>query len=318
MDGKRTPTDWGLFTILTLIWAGAYALTRVAVQTSQPELGLPVELVLPGRLAIGAVFLVAVMFAMGHRFPPLTNLRSWGTMVAMGLSGMAIPFFLITTAQQTIDSSLAALYTAAAPIFVGIGAHILFHDERMTRRKAFGIAIGFLGVFVLFGPEAIANWGAASTTAQLMLIFATAGYATSTLIARSAPEMPSIVFSAGFVSVAALATLPLLLRVEFAALTPAPSAVAAVVALGIFPSAIASILYMLVVKRAGATFLSLTGYSIPIVSVILGYIFFRETQNWNALVAFVLILTGVWLAQRKAGPKAETLPQSPSPTDRAA
>jgi len=309
VDGKRTLTDWGLFAILSLIWAGAYAMTRVAVQTSNPEAGLPVELILPGRLGLGAVILLVVMFAAGHRFPPLTDWRRWSAMVAMGITGMTLPFFLITTAQETVDSSLSALYTAAAPIFVGIGAHILFGDERMTPQKGIGIIVGFLGVFALFGPEAIKNWGSASMVAQLLLIGATAGYATSTLIARGAQETPPLVFSAGFVSVAALCSLPMLFFVEWNTLRPAPSAIAAVIGLGIGPSAIASILYLIVVNRAGATFLSLTGYSIPIVSVVLGFIFFRETQEWNAALAFALILGGVWLSQRPSKAKAETSPQ---------
>ena len=170
MDIKRTRADWGLFAILTVIWAGAYAMTRVAVQKSNPELGLPVEIVLSGRLTIGAVALTLAMFLSGQRFPKLSDMKRWGVMIAMGGLGMTLPFYCITTAQRTVDSSLAALYAAGAPLFVAVGAHFLFSDERMTPPKALGLIIGFAGVAILFAPDAIATWGSANVIAQVLLM----------------------------------------------------------------------------------------------------------------------------------------------------
>jgi drug/metabolite transporter (DMT)-like permease len=61
---------------------------------------------------------------------------------------------------------------------------------------------------------------------------------------------------------------------------------------------------MVIVQRAGATFLALTGYVVPVLSAILGFILFREVQSFNAVLAFALILSGVWLAQGKRRAKA--------------
>lgn len=308
MQTHRTSADWGLLAILTVIWAGAYAMTRVAVQTSNPELGLPVEVVLSGRLTIGGIFLTIAMLVKGQRWPSLRDGKRWAAILGMGVLGMTLPFFLITTAQRTVDSSLAALYAASAPLLVAVGAHLLFHDERMTPRKVIGLLVGFAGVAVLFGPDAIRTWGSASVFAQTLLLFATMGYAASTLIARAAPSMPPIAFSAGFVCAAAIFSYPLLLDVELARLHIEPQSLLAVIGLGIGPTGIAAILYVVLVNRAGANFLALSGYTIPLVSVVLGYFLFRETQEWNAILAFVLILTGVWLAQR-GGPIERKSPE---------
>ena len=308
MPQTRSPLDWALFAVLSTIWASAYAMTRVAVQKSNPEFGLPVEVVLSGRLTIGATLLIFAMLVSGQRWPALSDYKRWAAIVSMGFAGMTFPFYCITIAQKTVDSSLAALYAAGAPLFIGAGAHFLFHDERMTKRKAFGLAIGFAGVAALFGPDAIRTWGSASVAAQALLLLATTGYATSTLIARLAPKMPPIAFASGYVSAAAVFSYPLLLTTDFSNVTPNASAIVAVIGLGIGPSAIAALLYLVIVNRAGANFLALSGYAIPMISVVMGYFFFRETQDWNAVVAFVLILSGVWLAQR-GGPKAETRPE---------
>lgn len=296
-EGGRPALIWALFGLLTLIWAGAYGVTRVAVGKDVAE-GLPPEWVLPGRLTIGAVVLWSLMLATGQRLPPLSDRRRWAYIGAMGVAGSLIPFFLITTAQETVDSSLAALYTAAAPIFVTLGATLLFAEERMTRNTGIGILLGFAGVVALFGPEAVMHFGSASVTAQFLLLMATFAYASSTLIARGAPEMHPIAFAAGFASVGAVLSWPLAFSVDPASVSADWHHWAAIAALGLGPSGIGQALFMFIVARAGATFLSLTGYSIPIVSAVLGWAFFRETQSWNALLAFALILGGVWLARR--------------------
>jgi drug/metabolite transporter (DMT)-like permease len=303
-SGKRTPGDWALFVLLSLMWAGAYQLTRIAVDKGNPDAGLPAAWVLAGRLTIGAAVLWVIMLAMGQRLPPFSDHKRWRTMIGMGLSGSVFPFFLITTAQETVNSSLAALYTAAVPLFVAIGAHFLFRDERLTMGSALGVVIGFAGVAILFGPDAIHGFGSAGSIAQLLLIGGTIFYALSSLLARGAPQMPSIVFATGFVSVAAVVTWPLAFTVNPADVHADWTHWAAVVGLGIVPSAIAQALYMLLIARTSATFLSLTGYSIPVMAAVLGFLLFGETQSWNAMLAFAMILSGVWLARHGGGQKA--------------
>ena len=115
--------------------------------------------------------------------------------------------------------------------------------------------------------------------------------------------MPSISFATGFVTVAAIVTWPFALMVDPATVHADWTHWAGVVGLGIVPSAIAQALYMLLIARTSATFLSLTGYSIPVMAAVLGFILFRETQTWHAMIAFAFILSGVWLARHGGGDK---------------
>lgn len=306
MAEHRDAGDWALFGALTLLWSSAYAFTRLAVET------LPPSLIIPLRLTLGAVVILGVMVAMGERLPPLKEWRKWRAMALMGFVGMTAPFFVITTAQQTIDSSLAALYVAATPIFTVVAAHFAFHDERLTARKSLGIGVGFLGVATLFGPSVVAQFGSASMAAQGLCLLGTMFYAASTIIARSAPPMPSLVFAAGFVMFGALLSWPLALGVDYGALQPSTRSIIGVIALGIGSSALASIAYISLVQRAGATFLSLTGYAIPAASAIIGFLAFNERPSWLALAGFALVLAGVWLAQRPVPlPRPGTAPRSP-------
>lgn len=314
MDVRRSPIDWLLFAILTALWGSAYAFTRMAVNQDDLSSGFSPELIIPMRLTGGAMLLLIIAHLSGQKWPPISDWKSWTAMAVMGLVGTATPFFAITHAQQTVDSSLAALYVAAAPLFVSIMAHVIFHDDRMTPSKILGIIVGFLGVAVLFGPEAISAFGSASVIAQMLCLMATFCYALSSIIARFAKDIPPFVFSAGFVSIGAVASWPFLLSVDYAAVAPSSGAIMGVIGLIIGPTAAASVLYMFLIQRTSASFVSLTGYLIPIFSAVVGYLAFREVQNWNAVLAFALILSGIWVSQLSnpsADPKDEKYPQSP-------
>lgn len=309
MSAKRSSTDWGLFSVLTVLWAVAYPLNRLAVNTSHPEAGFPPQLVMSGRVLLGAVILLVIAFSTRQQWPRWNDYRRWGAIAGLGIIGTAVPFLMISTAQKDIDSSLAALYVAAAPLFVAAFAHFFFHDERMNWQKAAGLVVGFSGVALLFGPDAVKSFGSASVMAQALCLGATICYSVATIIARGAPSMPPFVLSAGFVSVAAVFSLTLLPSVDYAALSPAPSAIVGIIGLGILPTAAASLLYMVLVARTSATFLSLTGYTIPILSAVIGYFAFGEVQGWLVLIAFVLILGGVWISQHSGSPISRPDPE---------
>jgi len=300
MHNQRSAIDWAMFALLTALWSSAYAFTRLAVSQSDPSSGFSPQFIIPVRLTAGAVVLLVIAYFSRQSWPALREWRPWAAMAVMGIFGTAAPFLLITTAQQTVDSSLAALYVAAAPLFVSVMAHFLFQDDRIHPRKALGVIIGFLGVAVLFGPEAASSFGSASVVAQAFCLLGTACYALSTITARYARNIPPFVFSAGFLTFGAVASWPLLMFVEFQTLTPSTSAIWGLVGLAIAPTAMASIIYMVLIRRTSATFLSLTGYTIPIFSAIVGYLAFGELQSWHAFLAFALILGGVWTAQRSA------------------
>ncbi|MFN3212976.1 MAG: DMT family transporter [Henriciella sp.] len=303
MRETRTPTDWILFAVLTALWSAAYAFTRLAVSQSDPSAGLPPQLIIPIRLTGGAVLLLIVALISGQAWPRLGQWRTWLAMALMGFVGTVAPFLLITIAQQTVDSSLAALYVSAAPLFVAVMAHFAFHDDRMHVRKVLGILVGFAGVAILFGPEAIASFGSASVLAQALCLLATFFYATSSITARFAKDIPPFVFSAGFLCFGAVISWPLLAFVDYDTLQPSGSAIAGVIGLAIGPTAMASLLYVILIQRTSATFISLTGYTIPICSAVVGYFAFAEMQSWNAFVAFALILGGVWVSQRASAPR---------------
>ncbi|MEO0815701.1 MAG: DMT family transporter [Pseudomonadota bacterium] len=290
---SRTPTDWGLFALLSFLWASAFAMTKVAVE------GLPAGLIVFARLALGAAIMFVIMTVQGARFPPLSNRAAWGTMAGMGIVGTALPFYLLTIAQKDIDSALAALLISSTPLYVAALAHFRFADEKMTWNKAFGILVGFCGVGVLLGPDALEGLGNSSLIAQLLVLAGGLCYSINTIIARSAPPISPAVLPTGFLGFAALFSLPMALFADYSGFSPSAVEIASVLGLAALPTAGAGWLLMFLVARTSATFISLTGYAIPIFAAALGYLFLNEQIGWDMALALALILAGVWLAQRK-------------------
>lgn len=307
MTSQRSPGDWVLFVLLATMWSSAFTLTKVAVD------GLPAGFIVTGRLAIATAIMAAIMVASGQRLPALSHRAAWKAIVGIGTIGTVAPFYLITQGQRTIDSSLAALLIASAPLFVAGMAHVAFADERLTWNKVAGILIGFGGVALLLGPDAVAGIGNADLFAQLLCLGGGFCYAVNTIIARRAPSVPMFVLPTGFLGVATIASLPAALLSDYSGFEPTTANVTAVIALGAVPSAAAGVLMIHLVQKTSATFLSLTGYLIPVISAALGYLAFGETQDASAAAAFGLILGGVWLSQRRRPLPAtgETSPRSP-------
>ena len=80
---------------------------------------------------------------------------------------------------------------------------------------------------------------------------------------------------------------------------PRGDALAAVAALGVLSTGLATVVYFRIVARAGATFLSLINYLIPVYAVLFGALWLDEHLPAQSLLALVVILLGVMSAQRK-------------------
>ncbi|UCE86807.1 MAG: EamA family transporter [Deltaproteobacteria bacterium] len=292
MQVRHTTGDWTRLMALVFIWGTSFLLNRIAVE------GVPPTTVVAGRVVIAAIALRATVFAAGLALPPRG--RIWLHFLVMALLGNAIPFFLITWGQERIDSGLAGILMAVMPLTTLVLAHFFVDGERMTGRRATGFAIGFVGLVVLMGPDALrALGGSASDVArQAAVLCGALCYAANTIVARKLPGTQPLVASAAVMLLASAAMVPAAVVVDAPwRLAPRPESVASVVWLGVVSTAAATILYFSVIASAGPTFLSLINYMIPLVAVLAGVAVLGEEPTGRALAALLLILAGVGLSQ---------------------
>ena len=275
-----------LFLTLGLIWGSAY----LAVEVVGTAVG-PLTLVAL-RLLIGAVVISVVVRA---RQRPAVPAAAWPHIVVVAITGLVVPFSLITWSQRDIDAGLASVFNAATPLFTLVLAGLALGDESVSVRRLVGVLVGFGGVIVVVGGGI---HGGGEPLAVAAMIAAVASFAVTAVWARRfLRRVQPLAVAAGQVNVGLLVTATLAALVERPTLADVPTASwLAIGWLGIVVSAVGPILFFRLVLRWGAGRTSVVNYLIPIVGVALGVVFLGETLQPSIVLGGLLVAAGVGLA----------------------
>jgi drug/metabolite transporter (DMT)-like permease len=219
-------------------------------------------------------------------------LRGHGrTLVALGALNNALPFWLLGFANTRIDSGLAAVIQAAAPVFTVVLAAWIDRSQSVHGVRLLGVGVGFLGVVLLVGVQE-----GGELVGALAVIGTAACYAVSVLIAgRTVRTLPPLQVSIGQLAAGAVIIAPFALA-QLPDEAPSAGAIAAVVALGALGSGVAYLLYFAIIARAGASRAILVTYLVPAFALVYGAVFLDEKVTVSALVGLALILGGTALA----------------------
>ncbi len=283
-----TPAEWALLITLALLWGGSYFYIAIAIKV------LPALTIVAFRVAVGGALLYAAVRLTGHAMP--RDGASWRAYFVMGFLNNIVPFSLIAWAQSHVESGLAAILNATTPLFAVVFAHYLTGDERMTPGRVAGVIIGFIGVIVMIGPDALGGMNA-DLLAELALLAASVFYAVSPIYARRfgrAGHAP-IVSATGQFAAAAVMMVPLALVIDkpWTLAVPGIDVWAALIALATLSSAVAYIIYYRLLKTAGAVNLLLVTFLVPASAILLGAVFLHERLAAADFAGMALIAVGL-------------------------
>ena len=285
-----TAREWGMLLTLSLVWGGSFFFNEIAVRQ------LPVFTVVVCRVALAAVILLAVLRLTGQRLP--RSGKVWAAFFGMGMLNNVIPFSLIVAGQQSVASGVASILNAATPLFGVIFAHLLTQDEKLTPLKLAGVIVGFLGVAVMIGPDAISGLGG-NLAAQMMILAGAASYAFAGIFGRrfKAMGVSPMATATGQVIASSIILLPLVLVIDRPWTLPAPGwdAIAALIGVAAISTAFAYFLYLRILASAGATNLLLVTFLIPISAILLGTAFLSEALLPRQIAGMALIGLGLSL-----------------------
>ncbi len=287
--------DWARLLGLVAIWGTAFLFIDLSVET------VPPGTLVAGRVSIAAAVLVLAVRFLGLEMPAPGVL--WLRFLLLACVGNAIPFFAISWGQQRVPSGLAGILMAVMPLTTLLLAHFFVPGERMTSRRTTGFAMGFAGVVVLTGPDALSRLGGAPSDIvfQLAVLSGALCYAINTILAGRMPVLHPIVSAACVMLMASAVMLPVSVWVDRPwRLTPSGLSLASVVWLGLVPTGVATVLYFRIVSSAGPTFLSLMNYMIPGVALATGVVIAGEDFEWRVVGALALILAGLLTSQTSA------------------
>ena len=240
-------------------------------------------------MASGGVALAVYLAATGRS---LSLLRPWIRPLALlGLGNTAVPFFLIAWGQQHIDSGLASILNASAPLFTALFAIGYDRSQRATGLRLAGILLGFSGVVLLVGLEL--SGGAQAVLGGLAVVAASACYGIGGLYAgrRFSGLSPSLV-AFGALAWSTIFVLPFGLA---QAGTFGWEATLSVLYLGVAATGVAYLLYFGLIAGAGASRAVLVTYLVPSLALAYGAVLLDEPVTAAALAGLALILAGVAL-----------------------
>ena len=280
---------WPLILVLAAVWGASYLFIKVGV-----EGGLsPGALMFARTLIAGGVLLAYLMATLGAR-TALRRLReAWRQAIVLGVLNAAAPFWLIAWGEKYIDSGLAGIAQATVPIFsLLIGLRFLPH-ERIGAARVAGVCLGLVGVAFVAGgaPEGDA-WAVAGT---LAVVLASVFYAGAGIYGQlNVHETPGPVLATGCMLAASVFLFPLALASPPTSV-PTTGAIASLLLLALFGTALAQLVLFRVVRLYGARRLSLVTYLLPGFALVYGAVILDERVGASALVGLALILAGVAL-----------------------
>ena len=281
--------SWIIFGVVGFLWGIPYLLIKVAVAD------IPPPLIVAGRTLIGAVILIPIAIRSNTFKDALRGIKY---VLPYAFLEMIGPWILIANAEKEISSGLAGLLVATVPIFAAIFTSMRGDHSVWQPTRIFGLVIGFIGIVALVGIESIS--GSTNPKAIAMMILASILYAYAVLMVTSnLPGVDGVAINGLAMAITCLFYLP----ISFAMWPSNPvsmNAIWALIALGVFSTAIAFILFFIVVVEIGVARGSLTTYINTAVAVVLGIIILSEPITLGIIVGLPLVLFGSYLASRKS------------------
>ena len=283
--------NWLIFVLLSIIWGSSFIMMKEGL--------LHLSAYQVAALRIVSAGLVLLPWAIKY-FRQVPGDKIWIIFMS-GMLGSLLPAFLFCAAEEGIDSALTGTLNSLTPIFVIITG-ILFFRSKTETNKVLGIFVALTGSFLLLWSKGHMQENRNMVYVSFVVL-ATICYGLNVnMVFKQLKEI-------GALQIAAIAlvlnAIPALIVLAFTGYFKLPLhdhnilySTGHAALLGVFGTAIASIIFYVLVKRAGAVFSSMVTYGIPVVANCWGLLYGEEV-GWKQFGCLLLILVGVYLANRR-------------------
>jgi len=278
------PYDLALLFLLAAVWGAAFLFIRVA----SPALGPFMLVTARVLLAAGALLLYA---AATRRVPDLR--ARWKGYVLLGAVNAAAPFTLISVAELRLTASLAAILNATTPLFAALVA-ALWLRERITAKRALGLALGLVGVAILVGWSPLRIDGPVLLAIAASLGGAAAYAVGGVYVSRRFKGTPPLALAIGQQLGAGALLLPLAVT-HIPAVPPSMGVVLAFLGLSLLATAVAYLIYFRLIANVGPTKTLTVTILVPVFGLLWGALFLHEPVGLGTLAGLVVVLTSVAL-----------------------
>jgi drug/metabolite transporter (DMT)-like permease len=271
-----------MFASLCVIWGIPYLLIRVAVKELSPAF------LVFARTAIGAALLLPIA---ARRRELRVLLPAWRQLLLFTVVEIAIPWLLLSRAEERLASSLTGLLVAAVPLVAAAVTAATGSAHRPEGRSWVGLLIGIFGVAALVGLD----FGRVGLVPLLEVFVVVVGYTTGPMVlSRSLSDLPSLSVIAVSLTAAAVVYAPF---AAFALPTHVRAdVVLSVVGLGVVCTALAFLIFFALIAEVGPVRATVITYVNPAVAAVLGVALLSERFTVGMAIGFALVLAGSVLA----------------------
>lgn len=277
---------------LSLIWGSSFILMKRGLESYPPN-----EI---AALRLFLVFVVLLPSTIKH-FKVLKPSNRWA-FLAVGIFGSALPYYLFVTAQTEISSSLSGILNSLTPLFTLIFA-LAFFKQKIRPISMIGVSLGLIGAIGLIYFSAEHEVSQSFTIYMLLPIIASACYGLNVNIIKSYLQNidPIAVTALSFALVGPFAGVYLFVFSDFTTHIQQPGAIqnfGYLAILAVFGTALAVLIFNMLIKHTTALFASSVTYLIPIIAILWGVID-GEEFNLIQLLFVGVILGGISLIRSK-------------------
>jgi drug/metabolite transporter (DMT)-like permease len=280
--------NWGIFIILSMIWGSSFILMKEGMKN------LNAWQVASIRIFSAGMVLLPVTISKLRSIPQ----KDLPQIFLSGMLGTFVPAYLFCLAETKLDSGVAGILNALTPLFtIVIGA--VFFKSKLPVNKWIGVLVGFTGLAMLVSAGRNVNFSNIGYASYI--IIATICYGLNVnMVNWYLKHIPSQMLASVAFGLLIIPSGLILLTTGYAAQTGTEGywySTGASAVLGIFGTAVASILFYMLMKRAGPLFASMVTYGIPFVALFWGSLA-GEMITIVQIACLVLILVGVYLANK--------------------
>jgi drug/metabolite transporter (DMT)-like permease len=289
-------TELALLIALATLWGASYSFIKLAVAT------IPPITLIAARTSIAGAVLLAVMRWRGVSLP--WDAATWRRFLFQACLNSVIPWTLIAWAERSLDAGLATILNSTSPIFAFFLTLAITRHEAVTLRKLFGVLTGMAGICLIVGVQALDGLGA-QLAAQIATVVATICYAGGAIFSRGFKGLDPMAPAAGSLLCGAAILVPVSLVVDQPwTLAPSMSSTLALLALAVFSTALAFVIYFRLVLTLGSVGTTAQAYLRVPIGVAIGVAFLGESLSataWIGLGCVVVGMAAMTVPGRKAG-----------------
>jgi drug/metabolite transporter (DMT)-like permease len=277
--------ELALLLLLSTLWGASYTFIRLGVETIPPLTFIAARTLVAGGL------LVAVIHWRGLRLP--RDRQHWRRFLFQASLNSVVPFTLLAWAEQTTPAGLATILNSTSPIFAFLLTALITRHEVVTGRKLFGVAAGLLGTCLIVGVAALGGLGQ-QLWAQLAIVAATICYAGAAIFGRGFKDLDPMMPAAGSLICGAAILIPASLVVDQPwTLAPSAASLLALLALAVFSTALAFVIYFRLVQTLGSVGTTAQAYLRVPIGVAIGVVALGERLSSTAWLGLACVLAGV-------------------------